>query len=499
LRAQVLLYLAKKPLQGDSVPEDRLTALDASFLHLEDASSHMHVASVMVFEGEPPAYPELLEAIERRLHLVPRYRQRLGFVPFGQGRPRWIDDPHLNLRYHVRATALPSPGSEEQLKRLAGRVFSQRLDRDKPLWELWLVEGLEGGRFAMLGKTHHALVDGISGVDIVTVLFDAAPEPVAPPDPGEPWLPRPLPSRAQLLGEALLERATMPAEATRTLRAALRAPLRVAASLRDAAVGVGAMAWAGLTPAPATPYNERIGPHRRFTWVRTNLEDVKAIKNELGGTVNDVVLSTVAGALGRHLRRRGHETDGLELKGFVPVSVRADVERGALGNRVASMVAPLPVWCQEPVARLDIVREAMAALKESGQAVGAQTLTELGGFAPPTIMGQAARLMASQRFYNVVVTNVPGPQFPLYLMGRQMLDPFPMVPLAPGQGIGIALMSYNGRLDFGLVGDYDLLWDLDDLADDVRETLAELADAAGIELHDPDPLPATRTEARATV
>jgi WS/DGAT/MGAT family acyltransferase len=494
------VYLAKKPLQGEiPVPEDRLSALDASFLHLEDASSHMHVASVMVFDGDPPPYDELIESIERRLHLVPRYRQRLAFVPFGQGRPRWIDDPHLNLRYHVRATALPSPGSEEQLKRLAGRVFSQQLDRDKPLWELWLVEGLEGGRFALLAKTHHALVDGISGVDIVTVLFDAAPEPAAPPDPGEPWLPRPLPSGAQLLGEALVERATLPGELVRTARAVLRGPRRVAESLRDAAVGIGAMAWAGLTPAPATPYNGRIGPHRRFEWVRTNLDDVKAIKNELGGTVNDVVLATVSGALGRHLRRRGHDTDGMELKGFVPVSVRADVERGALGNKVAAMIAPLPVWCQEPLARLDIVREAMAGLKESGQAVGAQALTDLGGFAPPTIMGQAARLVTTQRFFNVVVTNVPGPQFPLYLMGREMIDPFPMVPLVRGQGLGIALMSYNGRLDFGLVGDYDLLWDIDELAEDLRAALGELAEAAGVELSEPDPAPSPRASARATV
>jgi WS/DGAT/MGAT family acyltransferase len=273
----------------------------------------------------------------------------------------------------------------------------------------------------------------------------------------------------------------------------------VAASLRDAAVGIGAMAWAGLTPAPSTPYNDRIGPHRRFTWVRTNLDDVKAIKNELGGTVNDVVLATVAGALGHHLRRRGQTTDGLELKGFVPVSVRADVDRGALGNRVAAMIAPLPVWCEEPVARLDVVREAMAGLKESGQAVGAQALTELGGFASPTIMGQAARLFTSQRFFNVVVTNVPGPQFPLYLLGREMVDPFPMVPLARGQGLGIALMSYNGRLDFGLVGDYELLWDIDELADDVRTSLGELAEAAGVELSEPDAAPATVTAAKTTV
>src|SRR5919205_4141257 len=203
---------------------DRLTGLDASFLHLEDATSHMHVAGVMIFEGSPPPYEELLAAIEARLGLVPRYRQRLAFVPFGQGRPKWVDDPHLNLRYHVRSTALPAPGSEEQLRRLAGRLLSQKLDRDKPLWEIWVVEGLEGGeRFAVLSKTHHALVDGVSGVDIMSVLFDASPEPEAPPDPGKRWLPRPLPSRTQLLAEALLERATVPAEIVRGARAVFRA------------------------------------------------------------------------------------------------------------------------------------------------------------------------------------------------------------------------------------------------------------------------------------
>ena len=461
---------------------DRLTGLDTSFLHLEDATSHMHVASVMIFAGPPPPYDELLEAFERRLPLVPRYRQRLALVPLGQGRPKWVDDPHLNLRYHVRSAALPSPGSENQLKDLAGRVFSQQLDRDKPLWEVWLVEGLEDDRFAVLSKTHHALVDGISGVDIISVLFDTSPEPAAPTGPGDRWLPRPLPSPAQLLGEALVERATLPGEITRSVRALLRGPRRILEGVRDAAVGVGAMAWAGLNPVPSSPYNRQIGPHRRFTWVRADLSDLKAIKDELGGTVNDVVLATVAGALGKHLRRRGQNTDGLELKAMVPVSVRQDVERGGLGNRVAAMMAPLPVWCQEPVARLEIVREELSHLKSGGQAVGAQVLTELSGFAPPTIMGQASRLMSRQRFFNLVVTNVPGPQFPLYLLGRRMLDPFPMVPLASGQAVGVALLSYDGRINFGLVGDFDLMWDLDDLAVDLEDSLAELAREAGVEL-----------------
>jgi diacylglycerol O-acyltransferase len=371
-----------------------------------------------------------------------------------------------------------------------GRIFSQRLDRSKPLWEVWLVQGLAGDerdgdddRFALVSKTHHALVDGISGVDIMSVLFDTSPQPAAPTDPGDRWLPRPLPSRAQLLAEAVLERATIPAEITRSVRAVFRGPRRILNGARDAAVGIGALAWAGLNPAPSSPYNGKIGPHRRFTWVRADLADLKAIKDALGGTVNDVVLATVAGALGKHLRRRGHNTDGLELKVMVPVSVRQDIERGALGNKVAAMWAPLPVWCQEPVARLDIVREELKGLKSGGQAVGAQVMTELSGFAPSTIMDQASRLMARQRLFNLVVTNVPGPQFPLYLLGRRMLEPFPMVPLASGQGLGIALLSYDGRINFGLIGDFDLLWDLDAFAEDVKESLAELAEEAGVELH----------------
>ena len=291
-----------------------------------------------------------------------------------------------------------------------------------------------------------------------------------------------MPTNAQLLGEALVERATIPNEIARSVRSLFRGPRRVLAGARDAAVGLGAMAWAGLNPAPHSPYNHPIGPHRRFTWVRAELDDVKAIKNELGGTVNDVVIATVAGAIGKHLRHRGQNTDGLELKAMIPVSVRADVERGALGNKVAAIMAPLPVWCQDAVARLDIVREQLSHLKAGGQAVGAQVLTELTGFAPPTVMGQASRLVSRQRMFNVVVTNVPGPQFPLYMAGRRLIDPFPMVPLARNQALGIALLSYCGKINFGLVGDYDLLWDLDDLAVDVRDSLAELADAAGVEL-----------------
>jgi WS/DGAT/MGAT family acyltransferase len=460
---------------------DRLTGLDSSFLHLEHGSSHMHVAACAVVEGPAPRYDEVLDAIVSRLHLVPRYRQRLAFVPLGQGRPVWVDDPHFNPSFHVRHTALPRPGGERELKRLAGRVFSQSLDRSKPLWELWLVEGLADGRFALLFKTHHALVDGISGVDIATVLFDAArePAPVAPPD--HEWIPRPLPSDAQLLADALLERSTVPGEIARGVRATLRGPRQLAGRVGEALAGVGAMAWAGLGAAPSSPFNVQIGPHRRFTWVQAELAELKAIKNALGGTVNDVVLAAVAGTLGRYMRLHEEPTDDVVLKAMVPVSVRADIERGALGNRVAAMWAPLPVGIEDPIQRLLKIRHDMQGVKESGQAVGARVLTQLTGFAPPTIMAQAARLQARQRLFNLVVTNVPGPQMPLYILGRELESMFPMVPLAQNTALGIAVVSYNGQMNFGLNADYDALADVETLADALRGAIDELAEAAGVE------------------
>ncbi len=438
----------------------------------------MHVAGCAIFKGAAPAYGELLEHIKARLHLVPRYRQRLAFVPFSQGRPVWVDDPHFQLRYHVRHTALPRPCGDEQLKRLAGRVFSQQLDRTRPLWELWLVEGLDDSRFAVLSKTHHALVDGISGVDIATVLFDSSADPMPVGAPDHEWVPRPLPSGAQLLADALLERVTVPAEIVRGARAAMRGPWAVANRALEGLSGVRAMASAGLQAAPQSPFNVRIGPHRRFTWVRGDLAEFKAVKNALGGTVNDVVLAVVAGALGRYMRLHGHDTDGVELRAMVPVSVRADIERGALGNRVAAMWAPLPVGLTDPLERLVTVSQAMEAVKDSGQAVGAQVLTGLSGFAPPTIMAQAARLQARQRLFNVVVTNVPGPQHPLYMLGRELETMLPMVPLAENTALGIAILSYNGQLNFGLVADFDALADVERLAHELHASIEETVSAA---------------------
>ena len=459
---------------------DRLSGLDATFLHLESGGAHMHVAAVMVFDGDPPPYTELLGHVESRLHLVPRYRQKLAFVPYGQGRPKWIDDPHFNLRYHVRHTALPRPGTDTELKRLAGRLFAQPLDRAKPLWEIWLVEGLDGGRFALLSKTHHALVDGVSGVDIASVLFDAAADPEPPIEPAPPWVARPEPSASELLAEALLERATVPAEAIRGLRAFTRAPRHAAAKLVEAAAGVGALAWAGIAGAsPQSRLNVDIGPHRRYTWVDASLDQFKAIKNGLGGTLNDAVLAAVTLALGAYLRREGEDTEGLVLKAMVPVSVRVDAERGALGNRVAAMYAPLQVGLTDPEDVFVAVHTEMGNLKASGQAVGAQRLTEIADFAPTTIMSQAARLQARQRLFNLVVTNVPGPQVPLYLLGRPLAGLYPVVPLAQRQALGIAIMSYHGRLGFGLLGDYDAMPDLESLGTDLEKAIEALAVAAG--------------------
>jgi diacylglycerol O-acyltransferase / wax synthase len=460
---------------------DRLSALDSTFLHLEDHSTaHMHVASVMVFEGAAPSLPELVEHVRGRLHLVPRYRQRLAEVPFGQGRPVWADDPHFNPYYHIRHTALPKPADDAALKRLAGRLFSQRLDRSKPLWEIWLVQSMSRGRFALIAKTHHALVDGISGVDITTVLFDTAPEPV-PSEPQAPWSAKPPPGQAKLLGEALLERTTVPAEMVRGARALLRAPRRAVSQVKDAVTSIGATTLAGINaPAPPSPFNVDIGPHRRYAFLDADLGTFKEIKDSLGGTLNDVVLASVALSLGRYLRNRGHDTDGLVLKAMVPVSVRTKSQRGALGNQVAAMWAPLPVGVENPAECLSKISVAMDDLKRSGQAVGAQVLTNLAGFAPPTILSQAARLQARQPFFNLVVTNVPGPQFPLYLLGHRLEVLYPVVPLAQRQALGIAVMSYDGHLGFGLLGDYDALPELDAMIDDLKWAISSLARAAGV-------------------
>ena len=458
--------------------KDRLSATDASFLHEERESSHMHVGAIALFEGPAPAREEFTEHLQSRLHLVPRYRQKLSFPRFEMGRPFWIDDPRFNIDYHVRQTALPAPGSLDQLRQLAGRIFSQRLDRSKPLWEIWLVQGLEGDRVALISKTHHALVDGVSGVDIATVLFDLAPVPGEIPPEEEPWAPAPEPSDAELVAEGIKGIVRTPARLAGGAVSALSSPGSTLGGAREALEGVGEVAWAGLNPAPDVPLNVPIGPHRRVVWVQSELADLKAVKNGLGGTVNDVFLAVVAGGLGKWLRSRGIRTEGLELRGLVPVSIRSDDEHGALGNRIAAMRGPLPVYAEDPVERLKIVREAMQGIKESKQALGAEVIAGFNDFAPPTLLAMASRLNFSTRLFNLIVTNVPGPQFPLYMMGREMIEIVPVAFLPENHALAIAAMSYNGKLDFGLLGDYDAMPDLEDLGESLAESLAELLAAS---------------------
>jgi WS/DGAT/MGAT family acyltransferase len=458
---------------------DRLSGLDASFLALEKGGAHMHVGSVLVFEGEPPAYEELLELIESRLHQVPRYRQKLAFPPLAQARPVWVDDPHFNVGYHVRHTALPEPASEHELRRLAGRVFAQQLDRSKPLWEIWLVDRVGDDRFALVCKTHHALVDGISGVDIMAVLFDLEADPPER-DPGPSWYPRPEPSGSTLFADAVLEYASAPVQLAKAAAGIVTGPRRTSEQAARTLAGLASMASAGLGGGPESPLNTRIGPHRRFAWVESELERFKAVKGALGGTINDVVLTVVAGALRAHLERRGRDPAGQELKAMVPVSVRAEDQRGALGNQVAAMFAPLPVGLADPLERFRAVNEALGDLKSSAQAIGAERLTQLAGFAAPTLLDQAARLQTRQRFFNLTVTNVPGPQFPLFVLGRKLSAFYPMVPLVLNTALGIAILSYDGKIFFGLLGDYDAMADLDDLAADLTAAIDELSAVAGV-------------------
>jgi WS/DGAT/MGAT family acyltransferase len=452
---------------------ERLSTLDALFLELEDRSTHMHVGAVALFDGKPPPYRDLLALIEARLDQVPRYRQRVVFVPFRQGRPVWIDESQFDLEYHVRHTALPAPGGEEELRRLAGRLFSQALDRDKPLWEMWLVEGLGGAgneRFAIISKTHHCMLDGISGVDLATVLMDTEPA-TDPPPPPAAWEPRPPPTTTELLVDSVKEQITHPFAVARE---ALEANNDARKLLKEIANGVRPLLdIAGLGLAPKSALNRPIGPHRRFEMLDLPLPALRKIRRALGGSVNDVVLAMVAGALRSWLTARGETLSG-DLRVLVPVSFRTAHGRNTFGNQISAVFCPLPVGEPNAAERLRKVRESMKGVKESGQAVGAQALTRLGDFAPPTILAQAARLQVVTRFFNLVVTNVPGPQFPLYLLGRRLLSCYPQVPLAAQQTLGVALLSYAGNVGVGLLADLDVR-DLAALGGAIRAALDELS------------------------
>lgn len=456
---------------------DRLSSVDASFLHQEDGrDSHMHIGGIGIFEGPAPTEEDLLTHVGSRLKLVPRFRQKLISAPLGSGRPLWTDDPRFSLSYHVRRTALPRPGNEQQLMRLISRVHSQRLDRTKPLWEMWIVEGLADDRWAVLTKTHHALVDGVGGVDIMTALLDLSPESreVGPDD----WRPSREPTFVDLVGRGVAGVVRNAQEVGGQLFGRALSPRRTAGEVVERALGLAEMARMTLAPAPPTPLNRTPGPHRDFAVVRQQVADFKTVKDALGGTLNDVVLAVVSGALRRFLHDMGCPVDTMRLRACVPMSIRTEDQSGGLGNRIVIMVAELPIDIADPAARLREVSQHMDGLKSSRQAVAAQTMVQMEQWMPPNVLAQASRLGFSSRLYNLLVTNVPGPQFPVFLLGRRMTDVFPIAFLAPEHTLAIAILSYDGTLNLGVLADADAEHDLADLTGYIDASLQELLEVA---------------------
>ena len=457
---------------------DRLSPLDASFLHVEDSVSHMHIASVAVFEGPSPAFADVVARVRAKLPLVPRYRQVVRFVPFDLGRPVWADDPHFNIDYHLRHTALPAPGGEGELRKLVGRVMSQPLDRTRPLWEIWVVEGLDGGQWALLSKTHHAMVDGVSGTDLMAAIMDLSPSvPVAEPDG---WEPTAAPTSLSLATGAVVDLLRNPYEQLRALRASTRLPRQ---AIRHAVeVGRGLSAMAGLVrPTPVSSLNGPIGPHRRYGWASTSVDEIKSVRKSLGGTFNDVVLAAITNGFRQLLLARGESVDRV-VRTLVPVSVRPRdttgraVGDGTFENKVSAMFAELPVGIGDPVARLHAITSQMDGLKESKQAVAGEALTSMTGFAPPMLLSLGMRLASrvAQRKVNTVTTNVPGPQMTLYVAGSRMLKAYPYVPLAGQIRIGVAIFSYDGQVNFGITGDHDSTEDLDVMGNGIEGGMQRL-------------------------
>jgi diacylglycerol O-acyltransferase / wax synthase len=465
---------------------DRLSPLDALFLHIEDDVNHMHIGSVGIFEGPSPTYEELTATVAGRLALVPRYRQKVAMVPLSLGRPVWVDDPHFNIEYHVRHTALPEPGGEPELRRLVGRVMSQRLDRGKPLWEIWMVEGLEDRRWAMVSKVHHCLVDGVAGTELLAVLLDLAPE--VPPPVADRWRAAAAPSPVRLATDAIVDLVTSPYEQVRALGSIVRRPRHALDALREAALGSAALSSV-VRPTPSTSLNGPIGPHRRYAWTVGTLADIKRIRSTHGGTVNDVVLALVTRGFRELLRSRGEETTGRVIRTLVPVSVRARHGSGpahgdgTMENRVSALFAELPVGLDDPLARLAAISAQLEGLKQSKQAVAGEVLTSASGFAPAVLLALGTRVAtrAARRMGNLdtVTTNVPGPQFPLYSCGRRMVRACPYVPLAAPIRVGVAIFSYDGELVFGVTGDYDSAPDIDVLVRGISDGFAELLPANG--------------------
>lgn len=460
---------------------ERLSALDASFLGIEEPNARWHEGAVMVFEPGPLARPDggidvakISQAYESLLNHVERYRQRLAYVPWFD-HPVWVDDPSFNIRYHIRHISLPKPGDERILKKVCGYLLSLPLNHSKPLWEVWLVEGLEDGRFALVNKTHHCMIDGAAGMNILTTLLKPEPEEtVAKPTH---WEPRPAPSGAVLFVDELTHRMTAPLDVLRPLRQ----PREALRSAWNVATGIAEAARLGLMGVSDTLFNPKaIGPRRRFDWVSVDLADVKEVKNRLGGTVNDVVLATAAGALGEFMRSHGDSTDEMIFRALIPVNIRSGKEAQNLGNRVAMVMAALPVETTEPVERLEQVIGTTRRLKESNQVLAVQWLEEfadrVGGDFFLSIIRQATRA----RPFNVTVTNLPGPQFPLFLLGAKLQALYPMVPLFTNQALGVAVMSYDGKVHWGFNSDWDSLPDLHDLVTGVGVEFEAFKKAAAV-------------------
>ena len=476
---------------------DRLSALDAEFLHLEDGIVHLHIGGVSVFEGPPPPPGGVERLLAAKLHRIPRYRQRVRFVPLELGRPVWVDDPHFNLAYHVRRTALPAPGGDAELCRLMARLMSQRLDRERPLWETWVVEGLAEDRWAIISKVHHCMVDGISGVDLLTVLLDVEHD-VDLPEP-EPWTPAPEPSALGKVCDAWCGLAGDLAEVTKRAPAALRDWAGTMRAARHTGEGLVRFGRHLAGTAPLT-IEGRIGPHRVWAHATATIADIRTIRGAFGGTLNDTVLAAVAGGYRTLLSSRGEDADDAIVRTLVPVSRRSAESRGELDNQVSAMLLELPVHIADPLARLRSVREQMQELKGSHMAEAGGIVTDMGNLAPPMLVGTVARLATRllhrlpQRSVNTVTTNVPGPQFPLFCLGRQMIDYYPFVPIMHGVRIGTAILSYNGKLAFGVTGDFDTAPDVHVLATAIARGIDELRDLAMLERAQPTPLvtPTTR-------
>jgi diacylglycerol O-acyltransferase len=461
---------------------DRLSPLDSLFLHVEDGVTHMHIASAATFEGPPPPYEDFVRLVASKLPVLTRYRQKVRFVPNQLGRPVWVDDPHFNLAYHVRHSALPPPGGDEELAALVGRLMATELDRHRPLWELWMVEGLTEGRWAVISKVHHCMVDGISGTDLMVLMLDRTRRAKLPPI--EPWTPAAEPTDATLAFDAMLELLRTPAEQARALRASLRGPRKAFSTLRTTIEGATSLGRE-LLPAPALSIEGAISPYRRWAAARATLDELKDIRAAFGGTVNDVVLSVIAGAFRDLLLARGDAADDAVLRTLVPVSVRAPGDRTA-NNQVASMIAELQVGVADPLERLAATQRHMSELKASHQADASGALNSLASYAPPMLYavalraGSAAIRRLPQRSVNTVTTNVPGPGYPLYALGREMLEYLPFVPLSQGVRIGIAILSYNGKVRFGVTGDFDTMPEVAWFCQRIEAHVAELAELAEV-------------------